>query len=60
MGTKTGSRSENLSGKKVHPILFFKQINNIQQRKEKVAKRKENQLHTHSLLINLVNKLVQI
>jgi hypothetical protein len=33
---------------KVHPILFYQQINNNQQRKEKEAKRKENQPLTHS------------
>jgi hypothetical protein len=36
-------------------LLLYKHINNNKQRKEKEAKRKENQQHTHSLLINLVN-----
>jgi hypothetical protein len=36
-------------------LLLYKHINNNKQRKEKGAKRKENQQHTHSLFINLVN-----
>jgi len=40
---------------KSSPHSFFQQINNNEQRKEKVAKRKENQLH-----ISLLNKLLLI
>jgi hypothetical protein len=35
MGTNTGSRSENLSGKKVHPILFFDKLTTINKEKKK-------------------------
>jgi len=41
-------------------LLLNEQVNNNKQRKEKEAKRKENQLHTHYLFINPVNKWVQI
>jgi hypothetical protein len=36
-------------------LLLNEQVNNNKQRKEKVAKRKENQHHKHSLFINIVN-----
>jgi hypothetical protein len=36
-------------------LLLNEQVNNNKQRKEKGAKRKENQQHTYSLFINLVN-----
>jgi hypothetical protein len=37
-------------------LLLNEQINNNKQRKEKEAKRKENQQHTESLFTNPVNK----
>jgi hypothetical protein len=37
-------------------LLLNEQVSNNKQRKEKVAKRKENQLHTQFLFINLVDK----
>jgi len=37
-------------------LLLNEQVNNNKQRKEKVAKRKENQLHTKVLFINPVDK----
>jgi len=35
MGTITGNRSENLSGREVHPILFFNKLTTINKEKKK-------------------------
>jgi hypothetical protein len=35
MGTKTGDRSWNLTGGKVHPILFFNKLTTINKEKKK-------------------------
>jgi hypothetical protein len=45
MGTNTGDWPRTFSAEKFTPFFFFyKHLINYQQRKEKVAKRKENQL----------------